>query len=736
MPRSPATWPHQVGTIPPQAGAFQHRENAEQLREAVAEDGTAVLSQVLSGMGGVGKIQLAADYARTAWQLGPEPGGVDVLIWISAGSRDTIVAGYAQAGEELCGADTGNAEQATRTFLAWLQPKPGIRPCRWLVVLDDVTNPAHVRGLWPPASPTGRTLVTTRRRDAALTGRGRVVTVGLFTEAEAVAYLTDALNTYGRSEPDDQLVSLARDLGYLPLALSQAAAYLTDTLLPCAAYRDLLADQKRKLADLIPEDDALPDDQTSTVAATWALSIEHANKIPPAGLARTMLHLAALLDPNGIPATVLTSQPALAHLTEHRTPYRGDTQASAQVSAEDAVLALRALHRLSLIDHSPTTPHQAVRVHQLIQRATWDSLDREQSACLAHTVAKALITVWPAVERDRRLAQALRANAGVFISRSQDDLWRYRDGLDILYRTGVSLGESGQAAAARDYFSSLAQEAACQLGPHRIGCLTARDHAAQWLGEAGDAAGAARAYEELLSDWLRHFHPDHPGVLVCRHNLARWRGHAGDAAGAVRAYEELLPLHLRVLGPNDPNTLTTRGSLAYWRGKAGDAAGTASAFEELLALRQAAQGPDHQDTLNARNSMASWKGEAGDPDGAVRALAELVKDDERLLGSHHPYTLAARNNLAFWRGRAGDAAGAASEFERLLEQVTEVMGADHRQTLTARSNVARWRGEAGDPAGAAIAFVELLADCERVLGLDHPDTLRTRNYLTQWQNRT
>ncbi|MFD8385826.1 NB-ARC domain-containing protein [Streptomyces sp. NPDC059679] len=613
MPRPPATWPHQVGTIPPQAGAFQHREQAEHLREAVAEGGTAVLSQVLSGMGGVGKTQLAADYARTAWKFGAEPGGVDVLIWISASSRDAIVAGYAQAAEELCGADAGDTEQAARAFLAWLQPKPGAAPCRWLVVLDDVTDPSHVRGLWPPASPTGRTLATTRRRDAALTGRGRVVTVGLFTEAEAIAYLTDALNIYGRSEPDDQLAGLTRDLGYLPLALSQAAAYLTDTLLSCAAYRALLAKRKRRLADLIPEDSALPDDQAATVAATWALSTEHANKIRPAGLARPMLHLTVLLDPNGIPATVLTTQRALAYLTEHRPPTStGSTHPSAQVSAEDAALALRALHRLSLIDHSPTTPHQAVRVHQLIQRATRDTLTPDQHHQLARTAADALLETWQ--ERMTvATSLALRANTAALADNAGEALYR-PNAHAVLYHIG-GFSSSG-------------------IGLTDLERIAIRDH-----------------LHHLTTATTRYLGPDHLDTLTARREFAHWRGSAGDPRAAVAAMVGLLPDVMRVLGPDHPDTLTTRRELAQWRGEAGNLRGAETAMTGLLSDVMRVLGPNHPETFLIRRHLADLRGVQGDWLGAEAELSHLLDAAMRVLGPSHPYIREIRSRHKYWRTR-------------------------------------------------------------------------------------
>ena len=301
------------------------------MRAAVFNKGTALLAQVLTGIGGVGKTQLAADYARTALLSG----GVDVLVWISASSRSAILAGYAQAGVEALGADARDPEQAAREFHAWLEPKAGQKPCRWLIVFDDVTDPADMRGWWPPASPRGHVLVTTRRREAALTGAGRhLVNVGLFTPQESSAYVTAVLTAHDRQEPTEHINSLAADLGHLPLALAQAASYIIDADLTCDSYRQLLADRIRKLADLLPEPDALPDGQAATVAATWSLSVERANQLRPTGLARPMLHLAAFLDPNGIPATVLTSQPALAYTAEHRTPTDTDgTHKTSSVSA-------------------------------------------------------------------------------------------------------------------------------------------------------------------------------------------------------------------------------------------------------------------------------------------------------------------------------------------------------------------------------------------------------------------
>ncbi|SOD84833.1 tetratricopeptide repeat protein [Streptomyces sp. Ag109_G2-15] len=741
--RPAAVWPHQVGVIPPRAGCFQTRAEVVRLREALTGGQAAVLvgqdtvhGQVLAGMGGVGKTQLAADYARTAWQAGE----LDVLVWITASNATAAASGYAQAAVEILGADPADRETAARAFLAWLEPKANATPCRWLVVLDDVTDPADLNGLWPPAGPHGRTLVTTRRQDAALAGR--LIKVGLFTEAESLAYLTSALGARDRREPDEQLTALARDLGHLPLALSQAAAYLIDAGISAAAYRALLADRATLLADAAPE--VLPDGQTQSTAAAWSLSVDRADTLRPAGLARPMLQLAAFLSPNGIPETVLTSTPALAHLTRHRTENgsqpspqnapRSEQQdkTPARVSAGEAVGALRALARLSLIDHAPATPHQAIRVHQLIQRSVRDTLTPDQHDQLARTTADALTSAWPAIERDTELAQALRANATTLTRTAEDALYQpytHR----VLYWAGSSLGDAGQVTAATAHFHHLTETNSHRLGPDHPDTLTARSYLARLRGEAGDAAGAAAALEELLADWLRVQGEDHPDTLTTRHELAHWRGEMGDAAGAVAAYEQLLADQLRMLGEDHPHTLAARHDLAHWRGETGDAAGAAAALEQVLADRVQVLGEDHPDTLTTRHEVAHWRGEMGDAAGAVAAFEQLLADQVRVLGEDHPNTLAARSNLARWRGISGDAAGAAAAYEQLLADQVRVLGEDHPHTLATRSNLARWRGEAGDAAGAAAAFEQLLADQLRVLGEDNAHTRATGILLHYWQ---
>ncbi|WP_159400978.1 tetratricopeptide repeat protein [Streptomyces sp. NRRL B-24484] len=631
----------------------------------------------------MGKSQVAAHYARRAWNAGD----LDLLVWATASSPEAVISRYSQAGAEVLGVDSQEPDQAASAFLAWLDTN---RSKRWLVVLDDVSRPSDMTGLWPPNHPSGRTVVTTRNRDAAFFGNGRHrIDIGLFTSAEALSYLTARLAAAGRSEPADQLSGLAADFGNLPLALAQAVPYMINRHLDCAAYRRRLADQRRTLTALLPGIGGLPDDQQLTVAAAWSLSVALADQLPPQGLARPLLELAAMLDPNGIPHRVLTGPLVLTYLENRRADSTGPTRAIAQppaplhITVEDASDGLWNLHQLSLIDHTPETPHQAVRVHQIIQRTVRDPLPAGQYEQAASTAADALIAAWPAIERDTTLAQALRSNADALRRAAEDTLW-HSGAHPVLFRAGTSLGSSGQSAAAAAYFQRLEDTAQRRLGS------------------------------------------DHPDSLTTRQDLAEWRGEAGDAAGTVAALEQVLADRERVLGPDHPDTLTTRHSLAYWRGEVGDAAGTVAALEQVLADRMRVLGPDHPDTLTTRGYLGLWRGRAGDVDGAVAALEQVLPDRERVLGPDHPDTLTARGNLAYWRGEAGDAAGTVAALEQVLADRERVLGPDHPDTLTTRGNLAYRRGETGDGAGAITAYEDLLTDQERVLGPDHPNTLSTR----------
>jgi transcriptional regulator with XRE-family HTH domain len=392
----PRTAPGQqvrIGAVPQAAGSFQDRELAARLEEAAGADGTVVLTQVLAGMGGTGKTQLAAAYARHSWRE-----GAGLVAWVNAASRDAVVAAYADAAGAL-GLPSANPEDPQRSAQALLAWAETVTSCWWLVILDDVQQPGDISGLWPPAAESaawGQVVVTTRLREAALAGPGRrMIEVPVFTMREACEYLRGVL---GERAPGEEAGALAGTLGMLPLALSQAAAYIRNADITIGRYLDLLG--ARLLRDVVPEPGHLTDDHQLAVNATWELSVEQADKARPTGLARPLLQLASVLDPAGIPQQVLSSPPALAYLSAELA--KGDAGRGTAAGEEMVDEGLRVLHRYSLIDHDRGSRYREVRVHQLVQRATRENLTTQPGqpgpdplSALATAAADALIAVWP-----------------------------------------------------------------------------------------------------------------------------------------------------------------------------------------------------------------------------------------------------------------------------------------------------------------------------------------------------
>ncbi len=718
------TWPVRVGRAPLLADSFLERPALRaQIDQALLGGGTAIVTgatSVLAGDGGTGKTQLAVETWRALTEHNEE--AVDLAVWVTAATRASILTGYAAAARNLqLRAPEGDPQQAAEELLTWLETADRL----WLIVLDDLADPANLTGLWPSGT-SGRVLVTTRSRDTALAGRGRYrIDVDVFTPAESVAYLTTKLERAVSPKADvfDQAEGLAHDLGHLPLALAQAAAVISNYEITCAAYRELLADRARDLAELLPSDPG--DEHAHSTAAAWSLAVERADSLAPAGLAGQLAVLVALLDPNGIPEAVLTCEPTRAYLTGPSASVTSRDQA-------DARWALRNLHRFSVVIHDPAAGPRAVRMHALAQRATREQTNRRTLDRATRAAADALVRVWPEVESDALLAQALRACTASLAAATGDHLLT-TDGCAVLFRAGRSMGEAGLVAQALDYWTALTADASRILGFHHSNTLTARHNLAYWQGEAGDAAGAASAFAGLLEDSIHVLGPEHSQTLSARHEYARWRGRSGDAAGAVDAFEALLEDSQRVLGPDHPMTLSTRHHLARWRGEHGDAAGAVAANAELLTDRLRLLGPDHPDTFSTRGNLAVWRSRAGDPVGAATALAELLEDRIRVLGHDHLHTLITRHYLALAIGEAGNASGAADRLSALLQDRLRVLGPNHPHTLNTRDDLAVWQGRSGDASGAVTVLGSLLSDRLRILGAEHPDTLTTRHNLVYWQ---
>jgi len=459
---------------------------------------------VLAGGGGVGKSQLAAWFAHRALDQ-----GTDLVVWVDATTVDQLISGYARAAVRvgLPGADGTDLTADAQTLLEWLHTTSR----SWLVVLDDVTDPAALAGWWPPHRPAGWTVATSRLRDhPTLVSAGRLqVDVDVYSPDESEAYLTDRLDEAGRSSLLDEAAGgLADALGHLPLALSHATAYMLSQEEGCSAYLARYTHAESRLADLMPAD-TQPDGYPRTVALTLLLALDAANTADPAGLARPALALAAMLDPAGHPEALWATPAVTGYLTAHRTGGTGRP-----VSAGQARRAMRLLHRYGLLTHIPTDSARAVRIHALTARAARETLP--DPAAASRTVADALLDLWPADDHTTTdLVAALRANTTTLTRLAGDLLW-HPDGHRLLYEAGLSLLRAGLHTPAVTSWQHLADQATRLLGDEHPDTLRARANLADSYGQAGRTGEAISLGERVAADRERLLGTEHPDTLTAR----------------------------------------------------------------------------------------------------------------------------------------------------------------------------------------------------------------------------
>jgi hypothetical protein len=640
----------------------------------------------LTGLGGAGKTSVALEYAHrhlaevaVAWQLPAEDPAV-------------LAAGFGELAAQLGAADRGDPVAAVHGVLA-------ASPARWLLVFDNAPDRTSVARLVPPTGP-GRVLITSRNQ---IWPPGQSLEVPVLDPQVAAEFLTSRTGDTDRRAALD----LAGELGGLPLALEQAAAYVQARGDSLAGY---LASFRQRRADLLVRGE--PTGYPETVATTWRLAFEDLRQAAPG--AAGLLQLLAFCAPEAVPLRLLLQQgPGLAGRLGGKVALVLAPLLEDELAAGDAIGALR---RYSLV--TPAADG-SVSVHRLVQAVTADQMPAE----LARQWQQASAALIEAAIPDDTGQPGTWPVCSALLPHAQAAL---ADDSDGMARIALFLGSSGSYAGARDLQRRVLAAQERVLGPEHPDTLTARRRLAHWTGEAGDPAAARDLFAELLPVRIRVLGPEHPDTLTARHQLARWTGEARDPAAARDLLAEMPPVLIRVLGPEHPDTLAVRTNLARWTGEAGDPAAARDLFAELLPVRIRVLGPEHPDTLMARANLAVYTGEAGGPAAARDLLAKLLPVLIRVLGPEHPRTLAVRSNLADWTGEAGDPAAARDLFAEMPPMLIRVFGPEHPRTLGVRINLARWTGEAGDPAAARDLLAEMPPVLIQVLGPEHPDTLIAR----------
>jgi tetratricopeptide (TPR) repeat protein len=597
-----------VWNIPPRNPGFTGRDG---LLAAVRDRllaGEAAVVQALQGMGGVGKTQLAIEYAH---RFGGE---YDVAWWVDAEQGGLIGDQFATLGTALgCVQSGAGAGEVRAAVLADLHQRG-----RWLLVFDNAENPAAITP-WLPGGP-GHVLITSRQRTWAEIAEP--VEVDVLARAESVALLQHRVPGIGPADAD----RLAAQLGDLPLAVAQAAGFMAETGTSADRYLELLATQAGQLLDQVPPGSPYP----RSLAAATRLAAGRLDDDDPA--AAQLASVCAFLAPEPIPEDLFTGAPG--ELPGELAARAADPLGWRQTLAQLARQSLARIDQRGLV------------LHRLTQAILRDRLSPRQAAA-TRACAEAVLAAadpgdpgnpvsWP------RWAQLMPHLLATDPAATERPALR-----EMAYNACAYLLVRGDTRTAHVVAAGLHQQWRDRLGDDHENTLTVAHYRAWALRDMGRYAEARELDEDTLARYRRVLGDDHPATLASATALAFDLRNLGEYQAARELDEDTLARYRRVLGDDHPDTLTSAGNLAFDLSSLGEYQAARELDEDTLARRRRVLGDEHPYTLTSANNLALDLRNLGEHQAARELDEDTLARRRRVLGDDHPSTLTSANNLAF-----------------------------------------------------------------------------------------
>ncbi|MFI6848772.1 FxSxx-COOH system tetratricopeptide repeat protein [Kitasatospora sp. NPDC050467] len=775
-PRFPGSKP-QVWDVPPRNPSFTGRAAVlEQLRNQLRGGMAAVLPtpQTLYGLGGVGKTQVALEYAHRFMS------DYDLVWWIDAEQTELVAPALADLARRLglrVGDSVTEAAEAAREAL-----RRGVPTSRWLLIFDNADEPSEIRRFFPGGS--GHILVTSRNQ--AWSGHAEALEVDVFTRGESVEHL--CRRARGLSRPDADRVAEA--VGDLPLAVEVAAAWLDTTGTPVDTYvAQLQAEAARALAG------ARPADYPTPVGATWNVSIGRLRTQSPAAV--RLLQLCAFFAPEPISMNLFYSDQMIRALVQYDADLSDKFMLGKVIQAigryalakVDAGTNSFQVHRLvqAVIRAEMTEDEQEVAVHEVHRiltgarpvlgdtddPANWPAFDEiwpHLSPSKAHNCDEA-DTRQLLIDRVRYLWKRGELDRARDLGHALDSEWTGKLGEDdrqtllLRFQLANVLRSQGNYAEALSLDEATLERQRALLGEHHPYTLMTAGSLGADRRALGRFQAALDLDREILDQFRELFGDDNPRTLSMANNLAIDYRLVGDSEAARELDQETLDRRTAVLGPRHPYTLSTKSNLARDLRELGDYRGSVDLLQEVtndlgdvldpdlpenlrnakslaVSLRRTGQlaearritketyeryleryGADAPDALACALNLAADHSASGDKEAARDLCTTVYDGHRRLFGDEHPFTLACANNLGIYLRGSGDIRGAIARGVATVEGLTESVGAEHPYTLNAMINLANAYGEDGQISRAEelgrLAYAGL---CERYTPR-HPDAV-------------
>jgi CO dehydrogenase nickel-insertion accessory protein CooC1 len=773
-PRFPGTIPP-IWNVPARNADFTGRgATLELLRDKLAGGGRAVVvAQALYGLGGVGKTQLALEYAHRFMA------DYDLVWWVPSERAEETSGALADLARKMGLKVSDNVVEAAEAALEEL--RRDTTP-HWLLIFDNADDPKQLE----PYLPTGAGHVLITSRNQAWSHSAEPLEVDVFTRDESVGHLL-------RHVPDLDMadaIRVADALGHLPLAVEQASAWLEQTGMPARVYVEQLATQSTRILALNQ-----PPDYPMPVVATWNLSFDRLKQRSPAAV--RLLQLCAFFSPGPISMDLLYSD----EMNESLLPF-DDTLSEKLMLGR----VIRDISRFALVKVDQGS--NSLQIHRLVQAVIRSQMTDEEQVEARHEVHKILTgarprqgetddpanwstydIIWPHLGPsiaeecdDPRTRQLLidwvryQWKHGEFesclsLARRLEIVWAHQLGPDhqqtlhLQFQIANVLRSQGRFAEARELDTYVLERQRAVLGPdHPHALMTANGLGADLraLGEFQQALTSDRATHESFKE---QFGDDYPRTLLAAHNLGCSLRLVGDCFTARRLDEETLDRQRQVLGSDHPNTLLSSASLALDLRAAGAFRESVNVLRDTWERYREVLGDDMTDTLRAAASLAVSLRKAGEQSEAMNLAQDTYQRYQRRygtnapdaqscalnlacdyaavddmpraldlvsgvkaahqadLGDDHPNTLVAANNLACYLrclGRLPEALALAGDTRARMQRK---LGDRHPLTLSCVVNLANCCGDSGDPETAEALEGETITLLRDVLGREHPDAL-------------
>jgi tetratricopeptide (TPR) repeat protein len=677
-----------------------------QLAETLKTGSPTALSQpqAISGLGGLGKTQIAVEYAYRHRQ------DYQAIFWVRADTHEALVSGYVALAELLNLPEKDERDQTiiVQAVERWLKTHR-----EWLLILDNADDLSIV-GPFLRSLLGGHILLTTRayaigplaQRVEVETMSQEVGVLFLLRRAGLIG-LDTSLETVSTSERANAQ-RITEELGGLPLALDQVGAYIQETGCSLARYQQVYEQHRM---GLLKRRGSFSNDYPESVATAWTLSFEKVKQQSP--IAADLLCCCALLHPDAIPEEFFTD--AATHLGPRLQRVTRDS-----LVFDDAV---RVLLAYSLIHRDATTT--MLSIHRLVQAVLIDAMSARTKKRWQGQIIRALATVFPerpeyALEEcERFLSHAL-----VSVSWIGDGLRPIPASLKIIYKTGVYLRERSEYAKAEPLLVRALSICEQHLGVEHPDTAMSLNALAVLYDQQGEYEQAEPLYKRALSVFEQHLGAEHPDTARCLNNLGLLYQEQGKYEQAEPLYKRALSIFELYRGVEHPDTAMTLHNLARLYGLQGKYEVAELLWKRALAIREQRLGVAHPDTARNLNGLAILYRQVGKYEVAEELYKRALAIREQHLGVAHRDIADSLHGLAELYQLQGKYTYAETLYKRALMIYEQRLGSGHPDIAVSLGGLALLYRELGKYEEAELLYKRALAIRVQHLGGEHPDKAR------------